>query len=116
MAVTWVSAVLFVSYLNNISKNKVCQELFAINLQTIYIFYVDRLKKLCYVYCNFNRKENNKMENKIAVRNIPDHQYEWVQKQATKNGSNMSVIIKILLQEQVEKEEIKNALKKEYEN
>jgi len=56
------------------------------------------------------------MENKIAVRNIPDHQYEWVQKQATKNGSNMSVIIKILLQEQVEKEEIKNALKKEYEN
>ena len=56
------------------------------------------------------------MENLISVRNIPDHQYKWVKKQATKNGSNMSVIIKILLQEQVEKEEIKNALKKEYEN
>ena len=48
----------------------------------------------------------------IAVRNIPKHQYDWVQKQATKNGSNMSVVIKILLQEQVEKEEIK----KDYEN
>jgi len=56
------------------------------------------------------------MENKITVRNMPEHQYDWVQKQALKHGSNMSVIIKMLIQEQVEKEEIKNALKKEYEN
>ena len=45
------------------------------------------------------------MENIISIRNIPDHQYEWVKKKAKQNGSNMSVVIKMLIQEQVEKEE-----------
>ena len=53
------------------------------------------------------------MDNIFTVKNVPDHQYEWVKAQARKNGSNMSVVIKMLIQEQVEKEETARDLKNE---
>jgi len=62
----------------------------------------------------YHDKFIKKLESILTIKNVPDHQYEWVKKKAMKNGSNMSVIIKMLIQEQVEKEEMAQDLKKVY--
>jgi len=41
-------------------------------------------------------------KNQITVSNIPVDQYMWIRREAEKNGTNMSAVIKMLVRKAIE--------------
>jgi len=65
-------------------------------------FYIKVIKPLT---CK-NRMEDNmaRKDKKIVVSNTTPEQYAWVEEEAERIGANMSMVIKIMIQKEVEKQ------------